>query len=87
VAPLRSLLAADVLHEGLLHFADIEYTPLRDDVAFLDGAVGRRPRLLLDTDSAEEDRCWAMMDALTLLAFGERAATSARQVRRLRSVG
>lgn len=82
--PLRSLLAAEVLAEGLAALADVHYVPLTDRVARLD-RTGPRPVLWLDTESAPEDLCWAMMDALSELA-GVGGAQHARQVRRLHSV-
>lgn len=83
---LNSLLAIDILEEGVARLADVEHVPLPHSVARLDMG-GVRPLLLLDSGSPEEDRCWALMDALRALAFGPHTAESARFVRRLRAVG
>jgi hypothetical protein len=84
---LSSLVALDVLAEGIRRHADIDYVPLHNDTAVLEIRHGDRPLLLLDTDSADADIYWAMSDAHRLLAFGPRWAESAVPDRRLRSVG
>jgi hypothetical protein len=85
MARLRSTAAAGVLAEGLGQLADVIYVPMADAVARLESASGR-PVLYLDTDSPVEDLSWAMMEALRALTFGLDSISSARRVRRLRSV-
>lgn len=87
VYQLKSENAVKILEEGLRGLAIVKRTPLRDSVARLqDTATGRI--LWLDTDSPDEDLAWVLLDVLRVLGFGcDPAATSARQVPRLHSVG
>lgn len=82
---LRSLLAAEVLAEGISALADVRHESLEHHVAWLD-RTGARPVLILDTASPPEDLCWAMMDALRELAGIGDGAEEAEHLRRLYSV-
>ncbi len=67
----------DALVAGLERLIDVVFTPLADVVARLD-TTGQVKVLYLDSDSPPGDQCWALTDALRVLALGE--TTAARVV-------
>lgn len=87
---LSTLLAADVLAEGLTSFADLVRTPLPPGTAArLVVVAGQRPVLYVKDTASPLDQCRVIMEAVLALAADDiDAAPTARQVsRRLRSVG
>lgn len=87
VSPLSTLVAADVLEDGLSRLARVVRVPMPHAVARLDPPTrpGDRPTLYLDVDSPPEWLCWAMADALLELSTPG-SGQHARDVRRLRSI-
>lgn len=84
----RSLLTPEQLGDGLTALVEsaveLHEVHMPDAVARL--RMGAHPVLWLDVAATAEERCWALLDVLTALAFGLEACSHAEPVRRLRSV-
>lgn len=72
---------ASGLAQGLADVLTVDYQPLGDTVARFDH---HSMHLVLDRDSPAGDHCWAMLQVIHLLAFGDRVGTDARPCRHLR---
>lgn len=75
---VRTSAAAEELVDGVRTLAEVVYLPMRDSVARME-ATERGWVLYVDTDSSDEDRCWAMAGVLRLLADGPRTEVVPRQ--------
>ncbi|MBC8090969.1 MAG: hypothetical protein H7Y15_03330 [Pseudonocardia sp.] len=73
---MRTSAAAEGLVESRRHLAEVVHLPMHDSVARLE-ATERGWVLYLDTDSPAEDRCWAMIDVLRVLAGASEGPVSA----------